>query len=69
MLLISCQGNQAEKQGEIIQPGVKVSIMYPNNDDVSFGMDYYSQQHMPMLEQLFGSKMIHYEIFKRQHCR
>lgn len=62
MILMSCHGNQAHKQAEQSQPGIKVSIMYPNNDDVRFGMDYYSQQHMPMLAQLFGSKMIRYEI-------
>ena len=62
MILMSCQGKQAQKQAEQSQARVKVSIMYPNNDDVSFGMDYYSQQHMPMLAQLFASKMIRYEI-------
>ena len=62
MMLMSCQGNQAEKPTEHSKAGIKVSIMYTNKDDVSFAMDYYSQQHMPMLAQLFGSKMIRYEI-------
>jgi len=62
MTLISCQGDQGEKQAEKSLAAVKVSILYPNSAEVRFAMDYYSQQHMPMLADLFGSKMIRYEI-------
>lgn len=41
-----------------IQPGmIKVAILYPNGEDKTFDMDYYSTKHMPMVAGLFGDAM------------
>ena len=60
-ILINCHSIHASKP---IQEGdmIKVTIMYPNGEDKTFDMDYYRNNHMPMLAELFGSKMIKYEI-------
>ena len=28
---------------------IRVSVMYPNSENVSFDMDYYATKHMPMV--------------------
>lgn len=41
---------------------IKVCIMYPYEEGKFFDMDYYKNNHMPMLAELFGDAMLHYEI-------
>ena len=41
---------------------VKITIMYPNGAGKVFNMDYYKENHMPMLAELFGEAMLKYEI-------
>ena len=49
----------------IIQPGmIKVSIIYPNDEETTFDMKYYSEKHMPMVASLYGSSMKHMSIDK-----
>ncbi|MDT0607191.1 EthD family reductase [Croceitalea rosinachiae] len=43
---------------------VKVTILYPNGEDKTFDMDYYSNKHMPMLKTLMGDSLKFYEIDK-----
>ncbi|WP_432261746.1 EthD family reductase [Cupriavidus sp. TMH.W2] len=33
---------------------IKVSVLYPNNDDNTFDFAYYLDQHMPMVQRLVG---------------
>lgn len=34
---------------------LKVSVFYPNGDDIKFDMSYYLNRHIPMVQQLLGS--------------
>lgn len=43
---------------------IKISIMYPNELGKSFDMDYYAQNHMPMVAELFGEALLDYGIEK-----
>ena len=58
-LAMGCQPSEANavKQGMI-----KVAIMYPNETEAGFDMDYYKTSHMPMLAELFGETLVSYEI-------
>ena len=33
---------------------IKVTILYPGGESLTFDMDYYCNQHMPMAQRLFG---------------
>lgn len=33
---------------------IKVSVLYPNNDDVSFDFDYYRATHLPLVREKYG---------------
>jgi uncharacterized protein (TIGR02118 family) len=33
---------------------IKVSVLYPAGENKHFDMDYYSQQHVPMVKRLLG---------------
>ncbi|MEZ9103426.1 EthD family reductase [Vibrio cyclitrophicus] len=33
---------------------IKVHVLYPNKDDVTFDFDYYCNKHVPMIEGLLG---------------
>ena len=57
-MLTSCQ-----QTSPAIEPGtVKISILYPYSEGKSFDMDYYNNNHMPMVAELFGEPLIAYEI-------
>ena len=43
---------------------VKVTLLYPNGDNSSFDMDYYTNRHMPMVANLLGGSLKFYEIDK-----
>ena len=34
---------------------IKVSVLYPNSDNVSFDMNYYCSSHIPMVKKKLGS--------------
>jgi uncharacterized protein (TIGR02118 family) len=34
---------------------IKVSVLYPYQDGVSFNMDYYCEKHMPMVSNRLGA--------------
>ena len=59
-MISSCQ-----QSSPTIKPGiVKISILYPSTEGKSFDMDYYSNNHMPMVAELFGDPLIRYDIEK-----
>ena len=43
---------------------VKVTILYPNEADANFNMEYYADKHMPMVQELLGDAMKGYAIDK-----
>jgi len=46
-----------------IQKGmVEVAILYPSSEGKTFDMDYYSNNHMPMVADLFGDPLKRYRI-------
>ena len=57
---IGCQDSSQAAEAE--QALIKVSIYYANAAENTFDHGYYAQNHMPMLADLFGEKMIRYEI-------
>lgn len=42
--------------------GIKVMILYPNEEGKTFDLDYYSKKHMPMVAELFGEPLKSYTI-------
>jgi len=36
---------------------IKVSVFYPNDDGKKFDMDYYLNNHMPMVQQKLGAAL------------
>lgn len=36
---------------------IKVSVLYPNNDGVTFNFDYYCSAHMDMVKSLLGDAL------------
>ena len=36
---------------------IKVSVFYPNGEGKNFNMDYYCNEHMPMVKQKLGAKL------------
>ncbi len=57
VLLMGFQQTKSTDAPKIENGMVKVTILYPNGEDKTFDMDYYSTQHMPMAANLFGDAM------------
>lgn len=36
---------------------IKVSVMYPNSEDVQFDVAYYKNSHLPMISKALGSAL------------
>jgi uncharacterized protein (TIGR02118 family) len=36
---------------------IKVSVLYPNGDGKKFDVDYYCNQHIPMVRELLGDSL------------
>lgn len=36
---------------------IKVSVIYPNGEDKTFDMDYYTTKHLPMVTKLLGEAL------------
>lgn len=43
---------------------IKVSVMYPFDEDKTFNMEYYETKHMPMVAGYLGSNLVKYTIEK-----
>ena len=39
------------------QAKVKVQVMYPQTQNSTFDMEYYTQKHLPMVAELFGDSV------------
>ena len=63
-LFTSCQQPTSSDTSTIKKGMVKVTILYPNSDEKTFDMDYYSNKHMPMIASLFGDSLKLYAIDK-----
>lgn len=54
---VSCQIRTSPNSTKIKKGMIKVAILYPNGEDKTFDMDYYSNKHMPMAVNLFGESL------------
>lgn len=61
-LLFSCQ--QPVDNNKIKKGMIKVAILYPNGEDKTFDMEYYSTRHMPLAASLFGESLVAMSIDK-----
>jgi hypothetical protein len=61
---LSCKTSQTTYPAAATAGMFKVPILYPNDDDKTFDMDYYENKHMPMLAGLLGRNLKYYEIDK-----
>ncbi|MEW6204282.1 MAG: EthD family reductase [Pseudomonadota bacterium] len=43
---------------------IKVSVMYPNAQGVSFDHEYYKTTHMPLVKSKMGKALHHYTVDK-----
>ncbi|MEH1006772.1 EthD family reductase [Winogradskyella sp. ECml5-4] len=41
---------------------IKVSVMYPNSENVQFDADYYQNKHLPMVTKLVGNALKRLEL-------
>ncbi|MBU2920972.1 EthD family reductase [Winogradskyella psychrotolerans] len=41
---------------------IKVSVMYPNSENVQFDVDYYQKKHLPMVTKLVGNALKRLEL-------
>lgn len=66
VISLHLRGQQTEgtTMSEIKKGMVKIAIMYPNEPDKTFDMDYYADKHMPMVANLFGAPLKGYAIDK-----
>ncbi len=63
-LLASGQQNKISNTSNVEKGMVKITILYPNGEGKTFDMDYYSNKHMPMCANLFGSSLKSLQIDK-----
>ena len=62
LLLLACN-ESSNKDHCATTPGmVKVTILYPNGKGKTFNMDYYAQNHMPMVAEVLGNALTCFEI-------
>jgi uncharacterized protein (TIGR02118 family) len=43
-------------------PVLKVSVLYPFSDGARFDMDFFLRQHMPLVDDVWGSALIKREV-------
>lgn len=61
--LSGCKTTQIPSAGSMIESGMyKVAILYPNEDNATFDLDYYQDSHMPMVAGFLGENLHFYEI-------
>lgn len=63
-LLASCQQTPASDSSESKKGTIKVTLLYPNDEGSTFDMDYYANNHMPMVARLLGESMKGFKIDK-----
>jgi len=56
-ILFGCQQHTSLDNSKVKKGMIKVAIFYPNGEDKTFDMDYYSNKHMPMAARLFGDSL------------
>jgi uncharacterized protein (TIGR02118 family) len=62
-ILLTSWTETSPKNRALTEEGkIKVLIMYPNEEGKSFNMEYYINNHMPMVAQLFGESLKSYTI-------
>ena len=64
ILSFSCGDKNKSKTPEIKAGMVKVTILYPNGEGNTFNMDYYTNNHMPMVADLLGDSLKLFKIDK-----
>lgn len=74
LILITClagfsldkQSGKTENYNSVVfEDGlIKVSIMYPFTEGMTFDMEYYETTHMPMVAGFLGSNLVEYTIEK-----
>lgn len=64
IMLISCKPNQQAQSTLTPAAMYKVTILYPNGEDRTFDMEYYKNNHMPMVAGFLGKNLKFYEIDK-----
>lgn len=64
IMLISCKSNQQAQSTLTPAAMYKVTILYPNGEDRTFDMEYYKNNHMPMVAGFLGKNLKFYEIDK-----
>ncbi|PCJ92867.1 MAG: ethyl tert-butyl ether degradation protein EthD [Flavobacteriaceae bacterium] len=64
MLLVSCGLGEGSDVSPIKKGMVKVTILYLNEEGKTFDMEYYANNHMPMVADLFGESLKKFEIDK-----
>ena len=64
LFLGTIQKNYGQEKKVLKKEMVRVSVLYPNNEQGVFNMEYYSKNHMPMVARLFGNSLIDYTIEK-----
>jgi uncharacterized protein (TIGR02118 family) len=55
---------KGKKQRSVEKGLLKVSILYPFEEGKTFDMEYYENQHMPMVAGFLGSNLVKYTIEK-----
>lgn len=63
-LLGSCQQTATTDTPASKKGLIKVTILYPNGEGNTFDMDYYTNNHMPMVADLLGESLKFLEIDK-----
>ena len=62
LVLLSCQPAAIDATPKIKPGMIKVTILYPNGEDKTFDMEYYSTRHMPLVASSLGSALKFYSI-------
>lgn len=62
--LFACQRPGPVREDVTREAKIKVAIMYPATEGERFDMDYYANNHMPMVANLFGDSLVSYTIDK-----
>lgn len=64
MVFASCKTSQLKPSSATEIGMFKVAVLYPGGEDKTFDMDYYENNHMPMVAGFLGKNLKFYEIDK-----
>ena len=62
LCMLSCKTSQLIHSSTPGNELYKVTILYPNGEGKTFNMDYYENNHMPMVAAFIGKNLKFYEI-------